>query len=250
MIEIPLRDMEFSDLNPLLFGREECLSGKFFGPAIRNYTLIHYVERGMGIFVKGSRRYEVKAGEAFIILPGELTYYEADKDSPWTYRWIGFNGTISREFANLNPVISIEDKFFPSAPLSKKPVSGIEYILASQLFTLAGALFKDEQRTTNRHVKTVKDYVKSSYMNDIKVEKIADSLYLNRRYLSRIFKESEGVSIKEFILAVRMKEAKRLLISGKSVADAAILSGYSDQSNFSKTYKRFFGISPINERKK
>lgn len=249
MLEIILNNRGFSDFNPLLYGREECARGKYFGPAIRGYTLIHYVESGRGIFVKGEKTYEVKAGEAFIILPGEITYYEADKTNPWVYRWIGFNGMLSREFETLPPVISVDGDIFPGGETVMNITAGVEYILAGQLFRLASTLFGEGKRT-NKYVKMVKDYIKNSYMKDIRVEGIADSLSLNRRYLSRIFKESEGVAIKEYILSVRMEEAKRLLGSGMSVAEAAMLSGYSDVSNFSKMYKRVFKISPAAERKK
>lgn len=249
MADIFLTDKALSDLNPLLFGREVCKSGKHFGPSIRKYTLIHYVEAGAGIFVKGGKTYEVKKGQAFIILPDEVTYYEADKENPWVYRWIGFNGILSREFERLSPVIDIESRYFPYVPEEERDTYGIEYILAGKLFSLFAYLFGDG-KDTNRHVRVVKDYIKSSYMENISVEKIASSLSLNRRYLSRIFKENTGFSIKEYLLHVRMEEARRLLSDGKGVFEAATLSGYNDASNFSKMYKRTFGISPIEERKK
>ena len=242
MADIFLTDRGFSDLNPLLFGKEECVHGKHFGPAIRKYTLIHYVESGCGVFIKDGKEYSVKAGEAFIILPGEITYYEADKDTPWVYRWIGFNGTLSASFAELPPVISISDTLFPNVDIDNMD-SRVEYILAGQLFILASSLFSTE-RKTNQYVKKVKDFIKSSYMQDVRVERIAESMSLSRRYLSRIFKEETGRSIQEYLIRIRMDEARRLLECGHTVSESAILSGYSDLANFSKMYKRIYGKSP------
>lgn len=243
MADIFLTDRGFSDFNPLLFGKEECKRGKHFGPAIRKYTLIHYVEKGCGIFVKGGgNEYKVKAGEAFIILPDEITYYEADKDTPWVYRWIGFNGALSAGFSELFPVVSVSDGLFPNVDIDNMD-SRVEYVLAGQLFTLAASLFSTE-RKTNQYVKKVKDFIKSSYMQNVKVEGIAESMSLNRRYLSRIFKEETGKSIQEYLIHVRMEEARRLLECGHTVSESAMLSGYSDLANFSKMYKRIYGKSP------
>jgi two-component system response regulator YesN len=72
---------------------------------------------------------------------------------------------------------------------------------------------------------------------------------LNRRYLSRIFKEKMGMSIQEYIVAVRMKEAKRLLSEGFRVFETAQLCGYEDAANFSKIFKRECGLSPAAYRK-
>jgi AraC-like DNA-binding protein len=73
---------------------------------------------------------------------------------------------------------------------------------------------------------------------------IAQKMNLDRRYLSRIFKEKTGVTIKDYLIGVRMEEAKRRLETGESITDAARLCGYDDVCNFSKMFKKRFGISP------
>lgn len=66
-------------------------AGHSFGPAVREYFLLHYVVRGKGIFRRGKREYTLQAGEIFVIRPGEVTYYEADMRDPWEYMWAGFD---------------------------------------------------------------------------------------------------------------------------------------------------------------
>ena len=80
------------ELMPTSIGQENCRPGHSFGPGERNTYLIHYVLRGCGIFCVGGRKYHVGTGEAFIICPRELVYYEADAKTPWSYMWIGFSG--------------------------------------------------------------------------------------------------------------------------------------------------------------
>ena len=239
----------FSDLNPLFFGREECKCGHAFGPAIRKYTLIHYVERGHGVLCKGGKEYSVGAGQMFIILPDEVTFYKADDRDPWVYRWIAFDGTSSEVFARISPVVTVEEQYFPNVTEDEYDSPLVEYLLASRLFLLVSRVASTDSDRSVGYVRKVKDYIKSSYMRPIRVEEIADSLNLDRRYLSRIFKSETGRTIQDYIIFVRMKEAKRLLDEGYGVCETASFCGYPDYSNFSKLFKRECGASPAEWRK-
>lgn len=45
-----------------------------------------------GIYKARGRLFRLNAGDAFLICPGELIYYEADGHAPWSYTWIGMQG--------------------------------------------------------------------------------------------------------------------------------------------------------------
>jgi AraC-like DNA-binding protein len=90
----------------------------------------------------------------------------------------------------------------------------------------------------------VQDYIRALYMQDLQVEEIAKNLNLDSRYLSRIFKEKTGISIKEYMIEVRMEEACQRLKAGASVSSTALFCGYTDAFNFSKMFKRKYGCSP------
>lgn len=242
MKDIVLRNRHFQDLNPLLFGFEHCVKGYSYGPAIRKYTLIHYVVEGKGCLYKHGKMYTVEAGQAFLILPEEVTTYVADKSDPWYYQWVAFDGSLSKRFEELPPVFS-----FPSwvtadiLALEEKPLR--EYHVASVLFRIYAQLF--EGKTVHNHyVRQVQDHIRALYMQPLRVERIAEELNLDRRYLSRLFKQKTGQTIQDYLISVRMEEAKQCLLNGFSVEGTAQLCGYEDASNFSKMFKRRFGISP------
>ena len=248
MRESFLVNRHLKELNPLQFGQEDCPPGHSFGPAIRKYTLIHYVRAGKGTFYKGGKAYPVSAGEAFIILPGEVTTYTADEREPWKYRWIGFDGELSEKFAELPPVVSVSDSCFDTFDQVLSHTGGVEYYLAGQLFHLLAELLQGAKHR-NHYVRRVQDYIKISYMREIRVEQIAESLNVDRRYLSRIFKEKTGKTIQEYLISVRMEEACRLLSEGYRVNEAALLCGYPDVCNFSKMFKRTYSVSPAYYKK-
>lgn len=73
-------------------GRETCLPGHDFGPAVRGHYLLHFILAGHGEFHVNGHIYPLGPNQAFIIQPGESTYYLADHDDPWEYLWFGFAG--------------------------------------------------------------------------------------------------------------------------------------------------------------
>ena len=74
-------------------GREQCAPGHFWGPAIRPHYLLHVVLHGKGEFFYQEKKYELSAGDAFLIEPMQTHYYQADKEDPWEYAWVGFTGS-------------------------------------------------------------------------------------------------------------------------------------------------------------
>lgn len=247
---ILLTNRNLKDLNPLIAGDHVCDPDHSFGPAVRKYTLIHYVLSGRGTFYARGGAYPVEAGQAFLILPGEVTTYTADHDNPWHYRWIGFDGELSARFADLPPVFPLSVDIFSMLMRLTEDPSVAEYRLSAEMFRLYASLFSAETGQ-NPYVRRVENYIRTAYMQPIRVEQIANQLGLDRRYLSRLFKTHTGRSVQEFLVDVRMEEGNRLLKEGCSVAEAANLVGYEDVSNFSKMFKKHHGITPavVSQRK-
>ncbi|MBQ9806702.1 MAG: AraC family transcriptional regulator [Clostridia bacterium] len=248
MSDIALINRHFTELNPMTVGEEACAPGHQFGPAVRDYTLIHFIVRGTGYFSSGGTTYTLHPGEAFLIRPGEITVYHADLQDPWHYQWVGFDGTLSERFSNLPPVFSYS-KNWVEEMLQAYEADGVgEYRIAGLLFGMYAELFAVE-KPQNHYVRRVQNYVNTLYMQPLRVEEIADTMSLDRRYLSRLFKERVGMTVQEYLIHVRMEAAKKHLSKGASVAEAAQLCGYEDVCNFSKMFKRLFGISPAQWKK-
>ncbi len=88
-------------------------------------------------------------------------------------------------------------------------------------------------------------YIKSNYMNKITLEDIAEHVFLSKSHLSKIFNKEMNTTISAFINKIRIEKSKHLLKDGSlSIADIANLTGFDDQSYFTKQFKIFTGISP------
>ena len=243
-----LTNRHLQDLNPLIAGTHDCDPDYGIQPAIRKYTLIHYVFRGKGTLFTPAGSFPVKAGEAFLIRQGEVAHYRADPEEPWYYCWIGFDGTLSAQFDTLPPVFTPDGQPFQNIIKAAEKPDSAEYLMSAELFRLYASLFNRQPRS-NRHVQQVKNYIRLSYMYPIRVDAISKKLNLDRRYLARLFKEQTGISIQQFLMNTRMEEADRRLQEGYSVKESAHMAGYDDISNFSKLYKKHFGRSPALRRK-
>lgn len=84
-----------------------------FGPALKPHYLIHYILSGRGKFVIGGEEYPLEAGCGFLITPDELAFYQADRQDPWTYVWVGFSGTQAAEYVS-NIGLSVRQPVFRS----------------------------------------------------------------------------------------------------------------------------------------
>ena len=75
------------------FGYEHCLPRHSYGPRVRLNYVIHVVIDGKGMLDYGGKRWMIGKGQMFILFPGEVTTYYADKEDPWYYCWFGFQGS-------------------------------------------------------------------------------------------------------------------------------------------------------------
>ncbi len=97
----------------------------------------------------------------------------------------------------------------------------------------------------------IKDYIRSNYDKGLTLEMIAESVYLSPYYISRIFKEEQGVTVTDYLTKVRMEEAKKLLRNPRhNIDEISEKLGYSDPSYFSKVFRRNEGMSPSQFRQK
>ncbi len=234
----------FQDLNPLFLGLEDCAPGHSFGPAIRSCYLIHYVRAGTGSFCAEGKTYHPKAGEIFIIRPGQLTTYTADQTQPWRYIWIGFNGGLAARLDTLSlPVLPVDGELFLDMVAARKNGGISAELAASRLFALFAQLFSSQQ-SSNQYVRQISDYITYNYMKQLSVAQLAQLVSLDRRYASRLFKAEYGRSISQYLIAYRMKKAREFLRDGYTVSQTAKMVGYTDVFNFSKMFRKTYGKSP------
>lgn len=259
----------FKNIDAMIYtcGYENCASGHSYGPIMRNGYLIHYVLQGEGIYKARGKLFRLKKGDAFLICPDELIYYEADKHNPWAYTWIGMQGIkvkgyLQRTSLLDNLVIHYGDdeqlkfcheKMSKADQLPQNRDLIMNSILYEYLFLLA-CKFPNEQVTLNEkksdYVEEALQYIEEHYCDPITVQDVADHININRSYLHRIFKSFTNVSIQSYLLDYRIRQACILLKStSMSIRVIARSVSYIDPLYFSRIFHQKMGMSPSEYRK-
>ena len=267
---LELENKSFEELHVVFCGMEECPSNYYYGPSVRTHYLIHYCLSGKGKYHVNGKIYEIGKGDAFLIMPNVITYYQADNDNPWTYVWIRFDGTKAKPYlsrCNLdsnNLVIHSDNinelKEIVISMLNHNKLSySNEFFIQGKLFEFFSYLSKsddvpykkEKSKDNNLYVNKAMEYIINNYQNVVNVNEIADYLSLNRSYLTTIFKKALKVSPQKFLLMYRMKKAMELLMNTDyTINQIAISCGYSNQLSFSKAFHKFQGLSPREFRKR
>lgn len=100
-------------------------------------------------------------------------------------------------------------------------------------------------------IKKTQQYIMENIDEDLTREAIASHVYLNPSYLSRLFKKETGQTLTDYILGLRMHNAKiQLENSNQNISQIAASVGYSHFSHFTKAFKKVVGLTPHEYRKK
>jgi two-component system response regulator YesN len=108
----------------------------------------------------------------------------------------------------------------------------------------------DTKEVSNAVVKVLQ-FIEKNVNLDLNRDEIAEQVYLNPAYLSRLFRKETGKSLTDYMSELRVEKAKRQLENSNiKISDIAVSVGYSNFSHFSQLFKKLTGMSPQEYRKK
>ncbi len=90
----------------------------------------------------------------------------------------------------------------------------------------------------------IKNYVAEHLHAPITLHDIGKATFFSPAYCSSVFRRETGVSIIDYAIDEKMKEAKKLIIEGAPLRRVAEMLGFSDYNYFSRTFKKRFAYSP------
>lgn len=247
-----IRKIGFSDICPVNCGEENCANDHFYGPAARDYYLLHFVVSGQGEFHSPRGHFYPGPGDIFVIRPGEVTRYQAHHTDPWHYIWIGFRAGIPLPAALRRDVISGVPalELFRSCivqPDISMGAQGYEIWLTGTIFRLLSMLEQEnrpESPAREQYVLPAVALMESEYATGLTVNTIAQRLHLERSYFTKIFRQAMGTTPGAYLHRLRLRQGAKLLTQGVSVTVAAVSTGYPDAFSFSRAFKSYYGCSP------
>ncbi len=263
----------FLDFRLFQYGWEQCEPLYSFGPFVRNHYLFHYVISGKGTLLSNdsggvTHRYQLGAGQGFLICPGLVNTYCADERQPWKYVWLEFDGLRAADYLEAAGLGQAQPIYRPQNGAGEGVCSRMLYISdhanASPLHLVGHlCLFLDElvQSSSTRrerqsgplrdfYIQEAVTFIQQNFHRGITVEEIADACKLNRSYFSRLFKEVIGCTPQEFIIRLRLtRAAEQMRTTSDPIGDIARRCGYPNQLHFSQAFKKRYGLPPREWRK-
>lgn len=262
-------DNYFVDFNIAQLGYEECIPDNAFGPAARNYFLFHYILSGKGTLYStddsgATVEYKLESGQGFLIQPKQLTTYIPDKDTPWTYLWVGFSGIKAQDFVarsgitynypvyiayDMEECEKMKNEMFYLVNNADNPILDVmgHFHLFLNAFIASSSVQQKIPRNNMQdfYVNEALNYIERHYRTEMKVEDIAAFCNLDRTYLAKIFKNTLKTSPQDFIINYRMNKACELIkITNYTIKEICVMVGYPNLFNFSRAFKKRFGQSP------
>lgn len=99
-------------------------------------------------------------------------------------------------------------------------------------------------RKEHRYITLVREYLKSHYAENVTLAELTSITNLSPFYLLRVFHSEVGVPPHEYQTQLRIAHARKLLRKGMPISQAALATGFFDQSHLSRNFKRIVGVTP------
>lgn len=227
------------------------------------HYVIGFVEGGERRLSCKNREYAIEKDNIVLFNPGDSHACVQEGDGAFDY--CGFNifkpvmldlaeeVTGARELPGFSQnVIYDEEAVYCLRLLHEMVMKGIEdsgkaeimRFLISLLIQNYGQPFPDCIPECRQEIEKACEYMEQHYAEHISLEQICHYAALSKSTLLRAFTKSKGVTPYRYLEAVRINEAKRLLAERVPPVEAAIRTGFSDQSHFTNYFHQFMGFAP------
>jgi AraC family transcriptional regulator len=97
---------------------------------------------------------------------------------------------------------------------------------------------------TARQLRLVTDYMESHFGETVTLSDLAELTRLSPSHFCKVFKATTGTPPHRWLNALRIAQAKRLLLRGESLAEIAVATGFTDQPHLTRIFARLTGLTP------
>ncbi|MBP3333982.1 MAG: AraC family transcriptional regulator [Clostridia bacterium] len=224
--------------------------------------VIEYTIDGEGVFETDGKKYDIASGDTYFIYRGKPHKYYC-KDKSWTKIWVVVGGELAdalfraylkKQVAVLHglDILSYMQQIISLA--SNKELSYDE--IADEIILNVHKILICAQKQTHGLANTrklgeaIKNYIDNNLYKPLILDELAESLHYSKNHIINVFRDDYGCTPYAYYEKQKMLIASDLLIgSSESVSDISIKLGFENPQYFSKSFKKHFGVTPIQFRK-
>ncbi len=144
----------------------------------------------------------------------------------------------------------MSEEYANQDPMYAKVLESMLTRLLVCLYRLRPELFLTDENHNTEIVRELQERFEKNYSEHFSLAELALGYHISESQLSHIFKRVTGYAPIEYLMSCRLSAAKNLLsTTDKSIKEIIDLCGFSDESNFSRTFKKKVGMTPTEFRK-
>ncbi|MFQ7114201.1 AraC family transcriptional regulator [Hallella bergensis] len=238
------------------------------GRILNEYQLL-YITEGEGVFSSTSvKKAKLRAGDLFMLFPGEWHSYHPTPDVGWKSHWIGFRGKNVDDRVNagfLSPrkpiyhvgfSARVDDTYRFAFETAQEEGAYVQQTLAGAVNLLVGLMYSLERnlqlRSNHDHVDMVnhgRHRIRESLEADLTIQQIAEEMSVSYSKFRKLFKEFTGVSPSLYQQELRLQRAKELLTTTDlSIKQIAYQLRFESPDYFSSKFRAKTGMKPSQYR--
>lgn len=243
-------------------------------PHSHDFYELYYFIGGRASYIIENKKYQLRRGDLLLIPPGELHQLDMADSSQFYERivlWITppFLQALSSAHTDLRECFRLcansRTYRIRDLPFTEKIgewldevyscSAGAHYgddlraeILLKNIFLELCRYLRgrdaDESGSGHEAVSRTMDYISAHLSGDLSLDTLAEQMFLNKFYLSRLFREQTKVTLHQYILKKRLTLARSYIEQGVPVATLCPRCGFHDYTNFFRAFKNEYGMTP------
>ena len=234
-----------------------------FPNRFHEHYVIGFVEGGQRVLSCKNNEYSIEKGNIVLFNPGDNHACVQSDDGTFDYRGFNISKSImldlaeevtgKRELPGFSKNVIFDDEIsYYLHPLHEMVMNGTSdfgkeenlLFLISTLIQKYGQPFENCVPECPQEIERACDFMRQHYSERIYLDQICRYANLSKSTLLRAFTKSKGITPYRYLETIRINEAKTLLEKGVQPIDAAMQTGFSDQSHFTNYFSSFIGLAP------
>lgn len=227
-----------------------------------NYYVIGFIEKGSRLLNYRNKKTHLKENNVLLLNPKDSHGCVSADAEPFNYIAINISESIMLDLvfeitgehvfpAFSRNVVNDEELSLLIKNLYRMVIENAEglekeemmIMLVSVLIERYGGMCKKSTEPSNK-IQDICNFIESHYAEKISLNQLCNLSKVGKSTLLREFTRIKGVTPYRYLQSVRIDTAKKLLENGTALVDAAIQTGFSDQSHFTRFFQLYIGLSP------
>lgn len=234
-----------------------------FPDHFHEYYVLGLMESGQRILSCKGAEYAIRPGDMLLFNPGDSHACTQSNGGTLDYRGISIPVETMRSLADeitgtpelprfSQPVIHDAEAVCCLRSFHQLVMTGSrEFEKEERLLLLLSSLFRQysqpypaDTAACREDIQQACEFMETHYAQHVSLDQLCRCAGLSKSSLLRAFTVTKGVTPYRYLESIRIREARKLLEQGVMPAEAALRTGFSDQSHFTNYFRRFIGLSP------